>query len=61
MGLMTPSPTFALILLAVVLACVGAAFLLWGFLAVVFTLGPFIAIAMVVTYFIRLGSRPASR
>lgn len=58
---MTPSPTFALILLAVVLACVGAAFLLWGFLAVVFTLGPIIAIVGTVRYFIRLGSQPQSR
>lgn len=58
---MTPSPTFALILLAVVLACVGAAFLLWGFLAVVFTLGPIIAIVGTARYFIRLGSQPTSR
>lgn len=57
---MTPSPTFALILLAVVFACVGAAFLLWGFLAVVFTVGPLIAVVMVVRYFMRLGSQPTS-
>lgn len=58
---MNPSPVLAFALLAVLLIGVGGAFLVWGFLAVVLTLGPLIAIVGTVRYFMRLGTAPASR
>lgn len=55
---MNPSPTFAFLLLAVLLAGVAGAFIVWGFFGVAMTFGPLIALVMVVRYFMRLGSQP---
>lgn len=58
---MNPSPVLAFALLAILLIGIGGAFLVWGFLAVVLTFGPLIAIVGTVRYFMRVGSVPASQ